>query len=81
MSGRTPADRARRGAEIRALLEQAPIREAFEAVEEELTAEWKRAQSVEERETLWRALHLVERVRTWLRSAASYDLTAMRRAR
>ena len=81
MTGRTPAERARRAAAIRALLDHPEVREAFEAVEEELTAEWKRAQSVDERETLWRALHLVERVRTWLRSAASYDLTAMRRAR
>ncbi|WP_114954306.1 hypothetical protein [Sphingosinicella terrae] len=81
MNGRTPAERARRAATIRALLDHPQVREGFEAVEEELTAEWKRAQSVEERETLWRALNLVERVRTWLRSAASHDLTALRRGR
>ncbi|WP_165357566.1 hypothetical protein [Sphingosinicella sp. CPCC 101087] len=42
---------------------------------------WKRARSPEERENLWRAVDAMERLKTWLHSAASHDLTAVRRGR
>ena len=77
----TPDARARRAAAIRALLDDPNVKAAFDAVEADLTDEWKRAQSPEERENAWRAVNLIERLKTWLRSAASYDLTALRRSR
>jgi hypothetical protein len=77
----TPEARARRAATVRALLEDANVREAFAAIEADLVAEWKRAQTGDERDNLWRAVNLMERLRAWLQSAASHDLTALRRAR
>ncbi|MGZ8346965.1 MAG: hypothetical protein ACXWUP_07640 [Allosphingosinicella sp.] len=78
---RLAAERARRAAAVRALLNDAQVKEAFAAIEADLTQEWKRAQSPEERESIWRAVNLIERLKTWLQSAASHDLTALRRAR
>ena len=77
----TAEARGRRAAAVRALLDDSHVREAFAAIEADLTAEWKRARTVEERENLWRAVDLIERLRTWLQSAASHDLTALRRGR
>ena len=77
----TSEERARRAIAVRALLDDPNVQDAFAAVEADLTAEWRRAQSVDERENIWRALHVVERVKAWLRSAASHDLTALRRGR
>ena len=77
----TPEERARRAVAVRALLEDRNVRDAFAAVEADLTAEWRRAQTVDERENVWRALNVMDRLRTWLQSAASHDLTALRRAR
>jgi hypothetical protein len=77
----TPEARARRAAAVRALLEDANVREAFAAIEADLVAEWKRTHSADERENLWRAVDLIERLRTWLRTAASHDLAALRRAK
>lgn len=77
----TPEERARRAVAVRALLDDQNVKDAFTAVEADLILEWKRARSVEERENLWRAVNIVERVRTWLHSASSHDLTALRRAR
>lgn len=74
-------ERARRAAAVRALLDDPNVREGFAAIEADLTAEWKRARSCEERENLWRAVDAVERLKTWLRSAASHDLTALRRGK
>jgi len=73
--------RARRAVAVRALLDDPNVKEAFAAVEADLTAEWKRARSTDERENIWRAVDVMERLKTWLRSAASHDLTALRRGR
>jgi hypothetical protein len=77
----TPEERASRAIAVRALLDDRNVRDAFAAIEADLTAEWKRAQSADERENVWRAVNIIERVKTWLRSAASHDLTALRRGR
>ena len=73
--------RARRAAAVRALLDDEQVRHAFAAIEADLTAEWRRAHSAEERENIWRAVNLIDRLKTWLHSAASHDLTALRRAK
>jgi hypothetical protein len=67
--------------EVRALLDNPNVREAFAAIEADLTAEWRRARAMDERENLWRAIDVMERLKTWLHSAASHDLTALRRGR
>ena len=75
----TSDERARRAIAVRALLDDANVQDAFAAIDADLTAEWRRAQNVDERENIWRALHVMERLMAWLRSAASHDLTALRR--
>jgi hypothetical protein len=76
----TAEARARRAAAVRALLDDDHVKQAFAAIEADLTAEWRRAHSAEERENIWRAVNLIERLKTWLHSAASHDLAALRRA-
>jgi hypothetical protein len=66
---------------VRALLEVANVREAFASVEADLMQEWKRARCPDERENIWRAIDAMERLKTWLHSAASHGLTAVRRGR
>ena len=73
--------RARRAVAVRALLDDPNVREGFAAIEADLTAEWKRARTTEERENIGRAIDVMERLKTWLHSAASHDLTALRRGR
>ena len=75
----TPEDRARRAVAVRALLDDRNVKDAFAAIEADLVAEWKAAQTAEERQNLWLAVRNLERLQTWLRSAASHDLTALRR--
>lgn len=75
----TPAERAQRAVSVRALLADPNIQHAFASIEADLTAEWKRAHDVGERENLWRAVNIMERLKTWMQSAASHDLTALRR--
>ena len=77
----TPEERTRRAIAVQALLDDRDVQDGFAAIEADLTAEWRRARSVEERENIWRALNILERLQTWLRSAASHDLAAWRRMR
>jgi hypothetical protein len=78
---RSPEERARRAVAVRALLDDPNVQEAFRSIEADLTAEWKRARTTEERENIWRAVNVIERLQAWLRSAASHDLAALRRAK
>lgn len=75
----TAEQRARRALAVKALLDDAHVQEAFAAIEADLVAEWKRTFDAGERDNLWRAVNIVERLQAWLRSAASHDLTALRR--
>ena len=72
-------ERARRAVAVRALLDDRNVRDAFAAIEADIVAEWKAAQTPEERQNLWLAVRNLERLQTWLRSAASHDLAALRR--
>lgn len=72
-------ERARRAVAVRALLDDRNVRDAFASIEADLVAEWKGAQTADERQNLWLAVRNLERLQTWLRSAASHDLTALRR--
>ena len=75
----TPEQRAQRAAVVRALLDDLNVKDAFAAIEADLVAEWKRSFDAQERDNLWRAVNTMERLQAWLRSAASHDLTALRR--
>jgi hypothetical protein len=77
----TPEQRARRAAAVKALLDDPNVREAFAAIEADLVAEWKRCFDAQERDNLWRAVNVMARLQAWLRSAASHDLAALRRAK
>ena len=63
------------------MLDDPNVQEAFGSIEADLTAEWRRARTTEERENIWRAVNVIERLQAWMRSAASHDLAALRRAR
>ena len=76
-----PEERARRAIAVKALLDDASIQEAFVSVEADLMDEWRRAKTPEERENIYRAVNVVERLQTWMRSAAAADLTALRRVK
>ena len=75
----TQEERARRAVAVKALLDDPNVRDAFAAIEADLVAEWKRSFEAQERDNLWRAVNLLERLQAWLRSAASHDLVALRR--
>lgn len=77
----TPDQRAQRAVGVRALLDDQNIKDAFASIEADLTDEWKRCHIPAERENLWIALNVMERLQVWLRSAASHDLTALRRVK
>ena len=77
----TPEQRARRAAAVKVLIDDPNVREAFAAIEADLVDEWKRCFDADERDNLWRAVSVMARLRAWLRSAASHDLAALRRAK
>jgi hypothetical protein len=74
-----PEQRAQRAVAVKALLDDPNVRDAFAAIEADLVAEWKRSFDAHERDNLWRAVNVMERLQAWLRSAASHDLAALRR--
>lgn len=76
----TPEERAARAVAIRALLDDANVKAAFGQIEADLIDEWRRCFDTAERENLWRALNVLERLKTWLLSGASADLVALRRS-
>ena len=77
----SPEQRAQRAVAIRALLEDRNMQDAFAAVRDDLVEEWARCHDPAERENLWRAVNVMERLKVWLQSSASHDLTALRRAK
>lgn len=76
-----PEEVAARAVVVRSLLEDQNIQDAFDAIEADLMEEWRNARNAEERENIWRAVNIMERLKTWLRSAASHDLAALRRVK
>lgn len=70
-----------RAIRMQMLLDDADIQAAFVDMEADIMGAWKRCHEPSERENLWRAVQGLERLQTWMRSAASYDLTAIRRIR
>jgi hypothetical protein len=77
----TPDERSRRAAAVKNLLDDPNVREAFQSIEADLVDEWTRCFDAGERDNLWRAVNVMERLQAWLRSAASHDLVALRRAK
>lgn len=77
----TPEQRALRAVAVRALLDDQNVKDAFASIEQDLTDEWKRTFDTVERDNLWRAINVMERLKSWLISAASHDLTALKRAK
>lgn len=75
----TPEEKQARAIAVRALFEDDTLKAALKEIEAELVAEWKRAYDTQERENLWRAMHIMDRLKAWMLSAASYDLTALKR--
>ena len=75
----TPEQRAARAVAVRALLEDQNVKDAFASIEQDLMDEWKACHDSLQRDNLWRAVQIVGKLQTWLRSAASHDLTSLRR--
>lgn len=68
-----------RAIRMQLLLDDADIQAGFADMEADIMDAWKRCHDPAERENLWRAVDGLARLQTWMRSAASYDLTALRR--
>lgn len=77
----TPEELRARAIRMQAFLDDDDIKAAFAGVETELTEEWRRCFDERERDNLWRALQIIDRLKTWMRSAASYDRTQIRRVK
>ncbi len=76
-----PQHRAARAVAARALLADPTVIDALSAIENDLIGEWRRSFSTDERENIWRALNVMDRLRQYLTSYASHDLTALRRTK
>ena len=74
----TAPERAARAIAVRALLNDQNIQDAFASIEADLIEEWRRCTNPAERDNLWRAVNVVERLRVWMNSAASHDLKALK---
>lgn len=68
-----------RAVRMQMLLDDGDIQAAFADMEADIVAQWKTCFDAEERQSLWLAIRGLEKLQTWMRSAASYDLTALRR--
>jgi hypothetical protein len=77
----TPEQRAARAVSVRALLDDPNVKDAFASIESDIMGEWRRTFDPAERENLWRAINIMDRLQTWLLSGATSDLTALRRAK
>ncbi len=77
----TPEERAARAIAIRAMLDDPTVKDAWASIEAELVTEWRRTFDAAERENIWRAINIMDRLQAWMRSAASADLTALRRVK
>lgn len=71
--------RIRRAIAVKALLDNEEIKAAWGEIEADLFTEWKNARTKDEREQIWQQLNNLERLQTWMQSAASQDLTAPRK--
>lgn len=67
----SPEERRARAFRVQAMMEDGEITTAFDDIELEFTEEWKRAQSTDERENMWRAIKIVSLVRQRLANYAS----------
>lgn len=75
----SPEEKAARASRIKEFLDNPEVKEAFAYVEKTFVDTWKAAQTPAERENMWLALQIVERVKTWMQSTSSGDLVAIRR--
>lgn len=69
-----------RAIRMQLLLDDPDIQAAFADMEAELMKDWKACRDQNERENFWRAVNGLDRLQVWMRSAANYDRTAIRRA-
>ncbi len=74
-------ERAVRAARVRVLLADRDVQSAWAEIEADLTREWRSSRAVEERENIWRAINIMDRLKTYLTSYTSDDLSALRRAK
>ena len=67
----SPEERRARAFRVQAMMEDGEITAAFDDVEQEFVEEWKRCQTADERENMWRAIKVVSLVRQRLANYAS----------
>lgn len=77
----SPEERVARAIRVKALLDDPDIKAALATIEAEMTEEWKKTHDAAERDNLWRAVNVMHRLEAWMRSAASHDLSALKRAK
>lgn len=76
----TPETRLARAIAVKALLDDPNVKDAFAEIEADLFTEWRNCHDAQERENLWRAMNIIDRLKGWMASAASHEMVAMRRA-
>jgi hypothetical protein len=74
-------ERAVRAARVRVLLADRDVQTAWAEIEADLTREWRSSRTPDERENIWRAVNILDRLKVYLTSYASEDLTALRRGK
>ncbi len=79
----TPEARAARAFRVQTLLDDGDIQQAFADVRADFIDEWTRCHDPAQRENLWRAVHVVERVQQVLASyaIASNAMTELKRSK
>lgn len=81
----TPEERKARAVRVSMMLENGELDAAFRDVKADLHAEWERCFDSQERDNLWRSLHILNLVREKLTSLAGAandgSLSAIRRVK
>lgn len=77
----SPEELRAQGYRIKAVLDALEGEDAFGEIEADIMREWKACHDPAERQNLWLSIRLLEKLRIWLASKASHDLTALRRVK
>ena len=77
----SPDQRAARAARLRALLDNADVKDALASVESDLVDGWRACRDSGQRETLWHTLHAFGLLRARLMTWSQSDIAALARKR
>lgn len=64
---------------MRRLMDDPDIRSGWNDIEQQFVREWRNCPDPEQRENLWRALKVMEKLEVFMRSASVSDVTPIKR--